>query len=323
MLPGSPPPTTLRPRVSAVAPSSTSALSASSAARPTYMTSSTYANTRAICSRSRATPGASSAFPLFAPATPVSSGLYLDARVLCLCPAGSSVSRGRGGGAAGPVPSKRPSEVAHPDGAQPPRGSERVPRGRGGPSPGPPTPTTLSVDLASTHARFFSAVGAAEDAVAVLDAMADDPAVAVLADRGDLLDGALERVVRPHRVLIADFHRPSIVVAADVTPSHWSYPLSVNRSARRPRAGARPEAGSPRHRCPPSKSRRLLRSCCRAARAARPRSPRARGPRDTARARSTSRGRCAARSRGASRTPGAACTRASRPPGYAGARTGR
>src|SRR5215831_9548555 len=85
MLPGSPPPTTLRPRVSAVAPSSTSALSASSAARPTYMTSSTYANARAICSRSRATPGASSVFPLFAPATlnrPVSLARYADARVL-------------------------------------------------------------------------------------------------------------------------------------------------------------------------------------------------------------------------------------------------
>src|SRR5215467_3053126 len=126
-----------------------------------------------------------------------------------------------GGGAAGPVPSKRPSEVARPDGAQPPRGSERVPRGRGRPSPAPPRQPPLSVDLPSTHARFLGAVGAAEDAVAMLDAVPDDAAPAVLAHRGDLLDGALERVVRADRILVTNLHRPSIVVAAHVTPSHW------------------------------------------------------------------------------------------------------
>src|SRR5262249_29585376 len=47
----------------------------------------------------------------------------------------------------------------------------------------PPPPRTLSVDFAGTHARFLGAVGAAEDAVAMLDAVPDDAAPAVLAHR--------------------------------------------------------------------------------------------------------------------------------------------
>src|SRR5262245_7840504 len=225
--------------------------------------------------------------------------------MLCLLPAGSE-GRAWAGGVAGPVPSKRPSEVAHPDGAQPPRGSERVPRGRGHPSrPRPPLRpyATLSVDLTRADTRLFGAVRAAEDAVAVLDAVADDAAPAVLADRRDLLDGALERVVGPDGVLVADLHRPSIVVAADVTPSHGYFLL-------RPRAGARRAVGSPPRRWPRSRSKRLPRTCCRAEPVARPRSPTARGPRGTARVRSRSRGRSAASSRGASRGRAAACTRA-------------
>ena len=113
------------------------------------------------------------------------------------------------GGVAEPVPSKRTSEVARPDGAQPPRSSERVPRGRGHPSRTPPSPPALRVDLTRADASHFGAVGATEDAIAVLDPVSDDAAPAVLADRGDLLDGAFERVVGPDRILVSDLHRPS------------------------------------------------------------------------------------------------------------------
>src|SRR2546425_168054 len=124
MLPGSPPPTTLRPSVSAVAPSSTSALSASSAARPTSIKSSTYANPRPPISPSHV------------------EDVYAD----------------------------RSSHADRP---------------------------TLSVNLRGPDPGLLGAVRTAEDAIAVLDAVSDDPAAAVLADRGDLLDGAFERVVRP------------------------------------------------------------------------------------------------------------------------------
>src|SRR5262245_24209725 len=50
-------------------------------------------------------------------------------------------------GANGPVPSKHASDIAHPDGAQPPRAGARVPRGPLAPSrtpPGAPPPTPCS-----------------------------------------------------------------------------------------------------------------------------------------------------------------------------------
>src|SRR5262245_66084000 len=123
---------------------------------------------------------------------------------------------------------------------------------------------------------------AAEDAVAVLDPVADDATAAVLADGRELLDRALERVERPARVQVADLQGPSIVVATDVTSRHRVFlpsgpGLSSWSGAPPPRrAVVRREAGSPPRRWPQSRSRCPLRSCSRT-RAARPRSPRARG----------------------------------------------
>src|SRR6266566_5343315 len=49
---------------------------------------------------------------------------------------------GVGEGVDGPVPFKRAAGVKRADGAQPQRGSARVPRGRGDPFPPPPPPPT-------------------------------------------------------------------------------------------------------------------------------------------------------------------------------------
>jgi len=62
-----------------------------------------------------------------------------------------------------------------------------VPRGPAAPYHTPTRPTAsgaqLSVDLSRSDARLLGTVSAAEDPVAVLHAVSDDAAVAVLADR--------------------------------------------------------------------------------------------------------------------------------------------
>src|SRR4051812_35825542 len=70
-------------------------------------------------------------------------------------------------------------------------------------------------------ARLLRAVGAAEEAaVARLQAVADDRHAAVVAARGELVDGALERIERVRLTVLRDLERLVVVVAAAVAGSH-------------------------------------------------------------------------------------------------------
>jgi hypothetical protein len=64
------------------------------------------------------------------------------------------------------------------------------------------------------------AVRAAVEVTACFDAVADDAALAVLADRCHPVDSALKRVEGVHRSLGVDLKRHRIIVAAYLTTSH-------------------------------------------------------------------------------------------------------
>jgi hypothetical protein len=69
------------------------------------------------------------------------------------------------------------------------------------------------------------AVGRAVPMLVRLDPVADDAALAVLADRSHPLDGALEAVEDMHIALCVYFEGHLIVIAADFTPCHDERPV--------------------------------------------------------------------------------------------------
>src|SRR3954451_9532162 len=66
------------------------------------------------------------------------------------------------------------------------------------------------------------AVGAAVDGPARLDAVADHPAAAVGADRGERVDRALEAVEHVRLAAAPDLECPVVLVAADLAGGHAS-----------------------------------------------------------------------------------------------------
>src|SRR5919198_1209237 len=113
------------------------------------------------------------------------------------------------------------------DGCQPPGRSDPVRGGR--------------------HAGQPGAIGTAVEAEAGLDPVADDPAAAVLADRRQRVDGALEAVEGVARPLRDDLERLVVVVAANLAARHGSASslqceltrASAQRYARRRPPGSR------------------------------------------------------------------------------------
>src|SRR5688572_30047176 len=104
--------------------------------------------------------------------------------------------------------------------------------------PGPrPREGTELVDpvLEPAHARLLRAVGAAEDAPVGLDAVANHPATAVLARRGETVDRALEAVERVGRAGHRDVEGLVVFVSAHFTPGHrGSFRRSIARIPRNP-----------------------------------------------------------------------------------------
>src|SRR5690606_6225353 len=81
-------------------------------------------------------------------------------------------------------------------------------------------PEVLRAVARSGHAHMLGAVGAAEEGAVAFDPVADDPALAVRAGRGDRVDRAFERVEGAGAQRALDGEGLVVVVAADVAGGH-------------------------------------------------------------------------------------------------------
>lgn len=82
-------------------------------------------------------------------------------------------------------------------------------------------------------AGVAGAVGAAEELVVGFDAVADDPAAAVVADRGELMNRALEAVKGVAGTRRHDLERQVVIVAAYFALSHVLVPSLMKRASGR------------------------------------------------------------------------------------------
>jgi hypothetical protein len=78
----------------------------------------------------------------------------------------------------------------------------------------------LGIDGLLIDSFHLRAARAAEDPISQLHSVPDHPAAAVLADGGEAVDGALERVEGPPLASQTDLHGATVVVSTDVAASH-------------------------------------------------------------------------------------------------------
>src|SRR5437868_13794934 len=84
------------------------------------------------------------------------------------------------------------------------------------------------------HARTSRAVGTAVESIVGLDAVSDDLAPTVVADRGQFVNRALKTVERVTHASRRDLECQVIIVAAHFTFRHYQTPFNCTRAVHRP-----------------------------------------------------------------------------------------